>query len=169
VQNLTSIIKNINIMKKASKHITMVITMIAMIGSLTLSAQTYSNEQKAVWQEVENKWKNWKTGDLETAFANIDEEYLAWNDSDPMPTTKEKWVNGMKETLAMRSKVNYNIEPARILVRGNAAVVHYYYSFSFLLKDGKEIHNISDQGKWSEFFIKEKGEWLLIGDFTSSN
>jgi hypothetical protein len=145
------------------------ITMIAMFGVSTLNAQNYTKEQKAVWQEVENKWTNWKSGDLDVAFANIDKDFLGWNDVDPMPVKKEKWVNSMKETLKMRSKVNFDIEPARILVRGNAAVVHYYFSYSFLLTNGQASNNISNKGKWSEFYFKDNGKWMLIGDFTSSN
>lgn len=86
-----------------------------------------------------------------------------------MPVSKDKWVNQMIVTKNMRTKINFSIEPARILVRDNAAVVHYYFSYSFLYTDGAESHKKSDQGNWSEFFIKENGKWMLIGDFTYSN
>lgn len=155
-------------MKKFINYTVISITMIVMFGASTLNAQNFTKEQKAVWQEVENKWTNWKTGDLDVAFANIDKDFLGWNSEDPMPVSKEKWVSPMKQTLSMRTKINFDIEPARILVRDNAAVVHYYYKYSFLYNDGQESQNISDMGKWSEYFIKEDGKWLLIGDFTYS-
>lgn len=162
-------IKTTILMKRYINYITLAIIMIASFGSLSLNAQTYSKEQMAVWQEVENKWAKWKAGDLDAAFANIDDHWLGWNDKDPMPISKEKWVISMKETVNRRSNISFDIEPARILVRGNGAVVHYYYSYSFLYTDGDQSQTVSDQGKWSEFFIKEGGKWILIGDFTTSN
>ncbi len=156
-------------MKKLINYTAIAITMIAMFGTLTLNAQICTKEQKAVWQEVENMWTNWKAGDLDAAFANVDKDFLGWNDEDPMPLSKDKWVNPMKETLNMRTKINFSIEPARILVRDNAAVVHYYYKYSFLYTDGEESNKISYEGKWTEFFIKDDGKWMLIGDFTYSN
>ena len=114
-------------MKKFINYTVISITMIVMFGASTLNAQNFTKEQKAVWQEVENKWTNWKAGNLDAAFANIDEDWLGWNDKDPMPVSKDKWVNPMKETVKMRTKINFNIEPTRILVHDNAAVVFYYY------------------------------------------
>lgn len=156
-------------MKKLINYTAIATTMMALFGTLTLNAQICTKEQKAVWQEVENKWTNWKAGDLEAAFANIDKDFLGWNDEDPMPVSKDNWVNPMKETLNMRTKINFSIEPARILVRDNAAVVHYYYKYSFLYTDGEESQKVSDEGKWTEFFVKDDDKWMLIGDFTSSN
>ncbi len=156
-------------MKKLINYRAVAMTVIAIFGALTLNAQIYSKEQKAVWQEVENKWTNWKAGDLDAAFANIDKDFLGWNDEDPMPISKDKWVNPMKETLNMRTKINFNIEPARIFVRDNVAVVHYYYKYSFLYTDEEVSQQVSDEGKWSEFFFKDDGKWMLIGDFTCSD
>ena len=156
-------------MKKLINYTAIAMTMIAMFGAVTLNAQICTKEQKAVWQEVENMWKNWKAGDLDAAFANVDNDYLGWNDETPMPLSKDKWVKPMIETKNMRTNINFNIEPARILVHDNVAVVHYYFSYSFLYTDGEESHKSSDHGKWTEFFIKENGKWMLIGDFTYSN
>ncbi len=156
-------------MKKLINYTAIAMTMIALFGVLTLNAQICTKEQKAVWQEVENMWANWKAGDLDAAFANITNDYLGWNDSRPMPLSKDEWVNPMIATKNMRSKINYDIEPARILVHNNAAVVHYYYSYSFLLTEEGESNKVSQQGKWSEFFIRENGKWMLLGDFTSTN
>jgi hypothetical protein len=74
----------------------------------------------------------------------------------------------MKEMKDQFSKQDFDIEPARILIVGDGAVVHYYYSYSMVITDGDETNKIQDNGKWSEFFINDKGKWMLIGDFTCS-
>ena len=153
-------------MKTLINYAAIAITMIAFLSVSTLNAQEWSKEQKEVWQEVENMWENWKTGDLNAAFANVHEEYLGWNNSNPMPMSRTKWVEPMKETIDNYLNRNYNIEPARILVINNAAIVHYYYSFSYVYDDSDKMQKSKHHGKWSAFFIKDGGKWFLIGDMT---
>jgi ketosteroid isomerase-like protein len=105
---------------------------------------------------------------MDAAFANVHDKYLGWNNESPMPMSKAKWVDPMKEKIDLYSQRDFDIEPARILVHGNVAVVHYYYEMSSIYDDGEEKHKSSYQGKWTEFFVKEDGKWMLIGDFTSS-
>ena len=142
------------------------VTMIAFLGASTLNAQEWSKEQKEVWQDVEDMWTFWKAGDLDAAFANVHADYLGWNNSSPMPMSYTKWVDGTKESKDLYSKRNFDIEPARILVHGDAAVVHYYFEFSYLYNDGEESYKGGYEGKWSAFFVKEGGKWMLLGDFT---
>jgi hypothetical protein len=64
-------------------------------------------------------------------------------------------------------KVMYSdMEPARITVVGDAAVVHYYFTFVALFSyEGKEFER-EMEGKNAEFYIKDKGKWVLLGDMT---
>ena len=140
--------------------------LIAFLGMSTLTAQEWTKEQKEVWNEVEQMWENWKAGDLDAAFANVHEKYLGWNDEMPLPVTKAEWVEPMKEYISKVTNRDYYASPARILVIGNAAVVHYYYQMSWIYDDGDQKKPQSYKGKWSEFFIKEGGKWMLIGDMT---
>ena len=66
------------------------------------------------------------------------------------------------------SMQDFDIEPARIHVERNTAVVHYYYSYSYMLDMGDKKKWISREGQWTAFMIMEKDLWMLIGDFTFS-
>jgi hypothetical protein len=143
------------------------VTIIAFLGGSTLNAQVWTDDQLEVWNAVENLWQKWKEGDFDNAMSNVHEDYLGWNNNTPMPMSKEKWAKGMKEDGEYISDQYYDIEPARILVYRNVAVVHYYFSYSFTYKKGEEIQ-ISNKGKWTDFFVMEKDLWMLIGDFTFS-
>jgi hypothetical protein len=72
----------------------------------------------------------------------------------------------MKEYLKYVTNRDYYAAPARIVVIGDAAVVHYYYWMSWVYDDGTNKKDGSVKGKWSEFFIKENGKWMCIGDMT---
>ena len=153
-------------MKKLMNYAAIAVTMIAFLCASTLNAQEWTKDQKEVWSVIENAWANWQEGDYDAAFANIHEKYIGWNIEDPLPTTKDKWV---KSITMMKDFVTFNyydIEPARILVYDDVAVVHYYYSQSFTFTKDDESTDYNYKGKNAEFLIKEKGEWYLIGDMT---
>ncbi|PLX00111.1 MAG: hypothetical protein C0591_01805 [Marinilabiliales bacterium] len=154
-------------MKKLMNYAAIAVTMIAFLGGSTLNAQEWTDDQLEVWNTVENLWQKWKVGDFDNAMSNVHADYLGWNNTSPMPMSKEKWEKGMKEDGEYISDQYYDIEPARILVYKNVAVVHYYYSYSYTYNKG-EKKQISGKGKWTEFLVMEKNLWMLIGDFTYS-
>lgn len=153
-------------MKKLMNYAAIAVTMIVFLGASTLNAQEWSKDQMEVWKVVENAWATWQEGDFEASTANIHEKYLGWNNEDPLPTTKEKWIKSMNKMKDFVKLTYYDIEPARILVYGDVAVVHYYYEQSFAYTKDDETTDYNYKGKNAEFLIKEKGEWLLIGDMT---
>lgn len=153
-------------MKTLMNYSAIVLLMIAFLGASTLNAQEWTKDQKEVWKVVENAWAKMQEGDYESSYATIHEKYLGWNHEMPLPTSKEKWVKSIEMMKDFAKLKYYDIEPARILVYGDVAVVHYYFEQHIVFtKDGEET-DYSYKGKNAEFYIKEKGEWLLIGDMT---
>ena len=155
-------------MKKIMNLSAIMFVLIAFLGISTVNAQEWTKEQNEVWQTVESMWANWKAMDYDAAFANVHENYQGWNNEMPLPTSKEKWMNEMKAYSANVSNPNYSIERARIVVEGDAAVVDYYFNFSFLFKDDDKSKMVNYNGKNVEFYINVKGKWMLLGDFSSS-
>jgi hypothetical protein len=129
-------------------------------------AQEWTKAQKDVWQVVEDSWAKWKAGDMDGMMAAIHPRYQGWNDGLPLPITREmnvQWFNEMKDQMKVS---NYEINPARIVVTDNAAVVDYFYSIraTYIKDDKKETKE--GGGKNVEFYIKEGGKWMLLGDMT---
>ncbi len=140
--------------------------LIALVGIIHTSAQNYTKEQINVWQEVSKKWTNWQTGNLDVAFNYVHDEFLGWNEVDDTPVTKNAWASSMKSMQSSISEIKFKIDPVKILVHQNSAVVHYNYRYSFLYGSGKGSQLVEDHGRWSEFLIREDGRWQLIGEFT---
>lgn len=64
-------------------------------------------------------------------------------------------------------KIDYfSLNPARILVMDNIAVVDYYFWYSSTITMGEKKEMKDSRGKNAEFYVKEGGKWLLIGDMT---
>ena len=141
-----------------------VMAMVMVFFAGAASAQEWSKEQAEVWQVVENTWKGWADGDAAAVFASIHDKYQGWSDDSPIPMGKksmEKWVYTMKDGMSMNF---YNIEPARITVLKDAAVVDYFYYMNISWKMGDQSGSEETKGKVVEFYVKDGGKWMLLGD-----
>lgn len=138
----------------------------AFLGASTLVAQDWTKEQTELWQTIENAWTKWQEGDFDASFANIHEKYQGWNQEDPLPTTKEKWRKSIEAWKEYTSLDYYNNDPARILIYVDVAVVHYYTEYLITYTKDEEKKEYHYKGKNTEFYIKEDGEWMLIGDMS---
>lgn len=156
-------------MKKMKNYAVIAAITFTFLGASTLVAQEWTKEQQEVWEVVEDGWAQWQAGDFDASFAGIHEKYLGWNNEDPLPTTKEKWVKSVEEMKNFVKLDYYDIEPARILVYDNVAVVHYYFENYIIYTKDDEKKDYHYKGKNAEFYIKEDGKWLLIGDMSIWN
>jgi len=146
-------------MKSLTKSI-LIILCITLLSSAQLFGQEWSDEQQEVWQANENWWELLKNNDVEGIKALIHKDYAGWNWGDNAPEGQAealRWASHM----IPKGKISYiNLKPLNILVMGDVAVLHYYYS-KFQTVDGKET---VVQGRWTDILKKEDGKWLLIAD-----
>lgn len=153
-------------MKKRINYIGLFLLMFAFLATSTVNGQEWSKDQKAVWKEVENGWAAWKSKDTEAAFAGIHEKYLGWNQEDPLPISKAKWKSMQEQWKDNMTIEYYDLQPARIVIEGDNAVVYYFFEFYSVFEKGDMKKENSVEGRNVEFYIKEKGKWMLLGDMT---
>jgi len=153
-------------MKIFTKYSTILIVLFAFLAAPSLQAQDWSKDQKEVLEIIENAWAKWQEGDFDASVESIHEKYIGWNQEDPLPTSKAKWVKSIEKMKDYVKLIDYDIEPARILVYDDVAVVHYYFEQTMAYTKDDKTTEINFKGKNAEFLIKEGGKWLLIGDMT---
>jgi len=153
-------------MKIFTKYSTILIVLFAFLAAPSLQAQDWSKDQKEVLEIIENAWAKWQEGDFDASVESIHEKYIGWNQEDPLPTSKAKWVKSIEKMKDYVKLIDYDIEPARILVYDDVAVVHYYFEQTMAYTKDDKTTEINFKGKNVEFLIKEGGKWLLIGDMT---
>ena len=142
------------------------VALVLIFAASALHAQEWTKAQKEVWQVVEDSWAKTKTWDIDGLMSYIHEKYQGWNQEAPLPMTKEQvaqYYNEMKGTSKVES---ISLNPARIVVTENAAVVDYYFYFKATNTVGEKKEAEEVYGKNVEFYVKEKGKWLLLGDMT---
>ena len=153
-------------MKNLTKFAAIATLLFTFLAGSTLTAQEWTKDQLDVWKKVDSMWAKWQANDIDGLADLIHENYLGWGNSSPMPESKAKWVGSRKKYSPMMSMQDYDIEPVRIHVERNTAVIHYYFSYSYMLDLDGEKKWVSQEGKWTAYMIMEKDLWQLIGDFT---
>ena len=106
-----------------------------------------SKDQQEVWKVVQDTWKAWKSGDVKATFQTFHEKYQGWSDDSPIPIGKaslQEWFSSMKDMMTLNF---YNIEPARITVLKDAAVVDYFYYLNMSYAMGDEKGSKETKGK----------------------
>ena len=133
-----------------------------------LNAQNWTKEQMEVWNVVLKSNELMNKGDFDGYFTNVHEDYQGWNNQIPLPVNKTLFKQMMPSAEMMESfKLDYSMNnPARIVVSGDVAVVHYVFAWSGTNTTDEGTFPLKNSGKNTEFFVKEDGKWLLIGDMT---
>jgi Domain of unknown function (DUF4440) len=144
-----------------------IVAFIAFIATTTAFTQEWTKAQKEVWQIVEDSWAKWKAGDIQGTLACLHEKYQGWNDQAPLPMTKEMVMQRYQEMKDVFKINYYGLNPARIVITDNAAVVDYYYWYDGTYMQGDKKEPVEDHGQNAEFYVKEDGKWMLIGDMTT--
>ena len=146
------------------KHKIFKIMLVLFIGMAVLSntayAQKWSAKQQEVWKAVENWWELEKNNDAEGIKALIHKDYIGWNWGEYAPGGQAEALRWASHMIPKRKIAYTNLKPLDILVMGDIAVLHYYYSTRQTV-DGKETE---EQGRWTDVWKKEGGKWLLVAD-----
>lgn len=127
-------------------------------------AQEWTKAQLEVWQVIGSEWAAYKAGDIAGLTAILHPKYQGWDETSPLPYSKEKIVEQLGDIFMVRKVTFYDIEPARITVTDNTAVVDYYYSYTYFDPRDESKKPVDRQGRAVECYAKEKGKWLLLGD-----
>jgi ketosteroid isomerase-like protein len=125
------------------------------------SAQEWSAAQKEVWKNVEAYWALSEAGDLEGYMSYYHPEYIGWNYGAALPMSAESGKKFLEYSFKTTKSLVYSIQPAAIIVHGDFAIVHYFYTGIFKDVEGKEK---SESGRWTDILIKQGDKWVMIAD-----
>jgi len=126
-----------------------------------ISAQQWSDEQKAVWAGVEAYWQAGMADDPSGMLSYFDDSYFGWNYENDSPSPKSHVVKSMNYWYTKGKTKMYNLTPSRIWVGGDFAYVHYYY---YMVNEGAEGKPMPERGRWTDILMKKGDKWMLVGD-----
>ena len=118
--------------------------------------QTWSDQQVEVWKVIESDWKAYMEKDQATVDKNRHEKLLRWEYGDPAPMNKasdQKWNRYYMENFTTLVQELY---PIGIVVHGNTAVAHYFYT---VVSENKKGERRTRPGKYTDVPVKDNGTW----------
>ena len=128
------------------------------IGLIIIFSFAIAEEKDDVWSTVVSTWEDDLAG-KDWISKNCDDEVLAWTLDNPMPMNKSSLLRDRKHSSKNSQMVYYDVQLAGIVIKGNTAIVHYYFKNE--IKDNKgKIEK--DNGRLTEILTKEKGKWKYL-------
>ncbi len=149
------------------------ITLIFVVmGAMVMPAlgQTWSDKQLEVWNVIEAQWKAAMEKEANWTEEYLHGKFLGWSNQNPTPRNKasvQKWTRYGNEN---STTLMQELFPIGIVVQGNTAVAHYFYSQATENKKGERK---TTPGQYTDILVKENGTWRFLawrgGDNPTSN
>jgi len=123
-----------------------------------LPIRDFSPEESQLWGKVQSLWEMSRGRDKDQIRATIHPEYLGWDMSTQLPHDREAAVGSVTDDSPILQ--DYILQPLSVRIYdGRVGVVHYSYAATVLPKNGDAIRVT---GKWSEVYLKDRDEWIMI-------
>ena len=147
-------------MKTLSKSILLIVC-ITLLSSAQLFGQEWSAEQKEVWKNVETYWDLGAKKDLEGFMDYFHDDFIGWSNRNALPNNKASRRKSISHSFETTTVLIQELQPVAIIIHGNVAIVHYYYSEVSKDVEGKENN---ESGRWTDILMKQGDKWVMIGD-----
>jgi hypothetical protein len=134
------------------------------------AGQTWSEDQLEVWNVIEAQWKASMEKEANWTEKYLHDKFLGWNIKNPTPRNKTSVQRWNRYEDKNSTTLMQELSPIGIVVEGNTAVAHYFYS--------QATENIKGErkttyGKYTDILVKENDTWRFLawhgGDNPSSN
>jgi hypothetical protein len=123
------------------------------------SAQTWSPQQQEVWGVVQSQWQASMAKDTGWMERFLHSDFRGWTAGEPTPRDKESASRWARYEMESGSTLVQDLVPMAIVVHGNTAVVHYYYSQAQVDREGKHRTN---HGRYTDTLLKENNQWRFL-------
>ena len=143
------------------RHLLSIIVILSATGAAIAPAfgQTWSDEQIKVWNVIEAQWKASMEKDATWTEKYLHVKFLGWDDERPIPRDKSSVNKWNRYGIENSTTLIQELYPVGIVVHGNTAVAHYFYSQASENRKGerKTVH-----GRYTDILVKENGAWRFL-------
>ncbi|TWX64966.1 YybH family protein [Colwellia sp. C1TZA3] len=136
------------------------IALIVTVTAFSSYAESWNEQQTEVWnivlasyEDIDKRNNNWTD-------KWVTEDAMVWGNSTPMPRSRsavKRWEKFNFEDGSTNNVAEYS--PTAIVVHGDTAVAHYYYSHGITDKKGEQKVT---HGRCSDVLVKDEDEWKFV-------
>jgi ketosteroid isomerase-like protein len=139
------------------RQLWLAVALLAFAGAA--SAQTWSAEQKEIWQFEETQWKMAAAKDLSWMDTMVHPNLSYWETQQHLPQDKASLVRWNRFESAGNTVLEQELFPISITVTGNLAVVHYRY---VIARENYKKERERVTGRYTDILLKDGGGWKFI-------
>jgi hypothetical protein len=138
-----------------------IIVLLSATGSVVapVFGQTWSDKQLEVWNVIEAQWKASMEKDTTWPDKVLQEKFLGWDIERPMPRDKSSTNSWTRYTNENSTTLLQELYPVGIIVQGNTAVAHYFYSQA---SENRKGERETTHGRYTDVLVKENGTWQFL-------
>ena len=143
------------------RHLLSIIVLLSATGSVVapVFGQTWSDKQLEVWNVIEAQWKASMEKDTTWPDKFLHEKFLGWDNERPMPRVKSSINSWTRYTIENTTTLLQELYPVGIIVQGNTAVAHYFYSQA---SENRKGERETSHGRYTDVLVKENGTWQFL-------
>lgn len=137
-----------------------VVGLILVLTAFSAAAKNWDEKQQEVWNVILSSYQDIDKRDANWSDKWVTADAMVWSNNTPMPRDRDsikRW-----DTFQFSDGTTSNVSeysPTAILVHGDTAVAHYYYSNGTTSKEGKQS---TTHGRCSDILGKEEQSWKFI-------
>jgi ketosteroid isomerase-like protein len=122
-------------------------------------AQENPDDQADVWSTIEDQWGAEEKGDKKWIDRLLSDDFSGWPKDSPAPRSKASTTMWDRFRDDQGKTVAHELYPLAIVVNGDVAIAHYFYSSAF--KDNDDNVEISN-GRYTDILIRTEDGWKFI-------
>ncbi len=122
-------------------------------------AQNWSNEQLEVWSVIQAQWQAAMEKDATWPERFLHESFLGWGNENPAPRNKRSTDRWNRYDMENSTTLMQELHPIGIIVQGNTAVAHYFYSTATENREGKRE---TTHGRYTDVLVRDGGTWRFL-------
>ncbi len=141
-------------------HVRLLVPALLVLLPMPAAAQTLGQQQQEVWQTVRDCFDAVERKDQAALLDCFHEEYSFWWAEDVLPFGKDLVRRVAPVDMAGLQLVADDVRPARIVVKGDVAIVHWGLRRFTRGEGGVEVSFVE---RVSMTLLREDGRWRFLG------
>ena len=133
--------------------------LVALLFPTAGAAQEWDAEQLEVWGVIQAQWTATMEKDASWADTFLSDDFLGWENDVPAPrdgASQRMWSRyGMENSTTLVQ----DLHPLGIVVHGDVAVAHYFYSTAAATPQGERE---TTHGRYTDVLVRDDGTWRFL-------
>jgi ketosteroid isomerase-like protein len=142
-----------------SDKLKLAVTTILLAVSGTALAQDSADDEADVILTIEEQWEAEQDGDNDWLDEKLVEAFSAWPTEAPAPRSKSSTRLWSRFADTQGQMVEHELYFQNIVVHGDVAVAHYFYTSAYQDKDDNvDVTN----GRYTDVLVRTEGGWKFL-------